>query len=80
MRLAVANTRESSAGSALDHLLIITGPDGFLDAALGFFLLPRDAFGVDPQQDIHAMACPFGDLGRGYSGVKPLSASFSSRV
>ena len=56
---------------ALDHLLIIAGPGGFLDAALGFVLLPGDALGVDPQQHVDAVARPIGDLRGGYSGVQP---------
>ena len=41
------------------------------DAAFGFALLPGDAFGVDPQQHVHAVAGPFGDLGSRYASVEP---------
>lgn len=44
---------------------------GFLDAALGFVLLAGDALGVDPQQEIHAVARPLGDLRRWHSSVEP---------
>src|SRR5690606_11234150 len=33
------------------------------DAAHGVALLTVDAFGVDPQEDVDAVAGPFGDLG-----------------
>jgi len=56
---------------ALDHLLTLGRPGGFLDPALGFVLLAGDALGVDPHQDLHAVARPLGDLGRGYPGVQP---------
>jgi hypothetical protein len=54
-----------------DHLVIVAGPGGFFDAALGFVLLPGDALGVDAQQHVHAVASPLGDLGRRHSGVQP---------
>ena len=70
MRVAVSNTCPSSADS-LDHLIVVPGPGGFLDAAFGFVLLSVDAPGVDPQQHVHAVASPLGDLWGGYSGVQP---------
>ena len=41
-----------------------------LNAALGLVLLAGDALGVDPQQDVDAVASPLGDLRGGYSGVQ----------
>src|ERR1039457_5328868 len=43
----------------------------FEGAPHGLVLLPGDAVGVDPEEHVHAVACPFGDLWRGHSGVKP---------
>src|SRR6516165_11399894 len=71
MRIAVPNTCQSLAGPALDHLLAAAGHSGFLNPALGLVLLPGDALGVDPQQDVDAVASPLGDLRGGYSGVQP---------
>ena len=70
MRVAVANTCPSSADS-LDHLIVVPGPGGFLDAAFGFVLLAVDAPGVDPQQNIDAVASPLSDLRCGHSSVQP---------
>ena len=56
--------------SALDHLLVVPGHSGFFDPAFGLVLLPGDALGVDPQQDVDAVASPLGDLRSGYSGVQ----------
>jgi hypothetical protein len=56
---------------ALDRLLVVPGAGGFFDAAPGFGLLPGDALGVDPQQHVHAVARPLGDLGRGHPRVQP---------
>ena len=53
------------------HLSVLAGPGGFLDTALGFVLLAGDALGVDPQQNVHAVASPLGNLGRGNPGVQP---------
>src|SRR6516162_460265 len=71
MRIAVPNTCQSLAGLALDHLLVVPGYGGFLDPALGLVLLPGDALGVDPQQDVDAVASPRSDLRGGDSGVQP---------
>src|SRR5262249_21531351 len=74
MRVAVPNTcpsLESARVISIRRLYVVAGPDGFLDAALGLFLLPGDALGIDPQQDIHAVARPVGDLRYGYSGIEP---------
>jgi hypothetical protein len=51
MRLAVANTCQRSAGSALDHLLILAGAGGFLDAAPpeAYKAVPRRVRGLDGQ-------------------------------
>ena len=51
MRVAVPNTCPSLADS-LDHLIVVAGPGGFFDAALGFVLVAVDAPGVDPQQAV----------------------------
>ena len=69
-RLAVPNTCPSLADS-LDHLIVVPGPGGFLDAAFGFVLLAVDAPGVGPQQNIDAVASPLSDLRCGHSGVQP---------
>jgi hypothetical protein len=58
-------------GSAPDHLLVVLGPRGFLDAALGFVLLAGDALDVDTQRYVHAVARPVGDLRGGHAGVQP---------
>jgi hypothetical protein len=39
LRLAVPNTGPGFGRSALDQLLVVFGPGGFFDAALGFVLL-----------------------------------------
>jgi hypothetical protein len=70
MRMAVPNTCPSPADS-LDHLIVVPGPGGFLDATFGFVLLAVDAPGVDPQQNIDAVASPLSDLRCGHSGVQP---------
>ena len=41
------------------------------DPALGELVLADDALGVDPQQDIHAVPGPFGDLGGIDASVEP---------
>src|SRR5215813_756798 len=58
-------SRASSADlrSVMSHRLF--------DAARGLAVLAGDALGVDTQQHVHAVPCPFGDLGSGYSGVEP---------
>ena len=77
MRVAVPNTcpsfahRRSSSSSRLWHVLVFVRHGGFLDPALGFVLLPRNALGVDTQQDVDAVACPLGDLRGGYSSIQP---------
>jgi hypothetical protein len=43
-------------------------------------LLAGDALGIDPQQDLHAVACPVGDLGRWYSSVEPPAGRFTAWV
>ena len=53
------------------HLLVLAGLSGFLDTALGFVLLAGDALGINPQQNVHAVSCPLGDLGCWYSSVEP---------
>ena len=58
-------------GSALDHLLMVLGTGGFFNATFRFVLLPEDALGVDPQQDVHTVAGPSGDLRGWYPGVQP---------
>jgi hypothetical protein len=68
VRVAVANTRQSLTGSALDHL-VIPRPGGFLDAALGFGVLAGDALGVDAQKDVDTVARPLCDLGSGYARI-----------
>jgi hypothetical protein len=50
-------------------LVLLTG--GLFDAPLRLVLLAGDAFGVDPQQDVDAVACPLGDLGSGHARVEP---------
>src|SRR5262249_42759752 len=77
MRVAVPNTcpsfarcRSSSSGCPW-HVLTLAGHGGFLDPALGFVLLPRDALGVDAQQDVDAVSCPLGDLRGGHTSVQP---------
>jgi hypothetical protein len=42
-----------------------------LDAALRLVLLTGDALGVDPQQHVHAVARPLGDLRSGHPRVEP---------
>jgi hypothetical protein len=41
------------------------------DPALGDLVLAFEALGVDAEQDLDAVASPFGDLGCGYSPVEP---------
>ena len=41
------------------------------DHALGDLVLAFEALGVDAEQDLDAVASPFGDLGWGYSPVEP---------
>ena len=41
------------------------------DPALGDLVLAFEALGVDTQQDLNAVASPFGDPGWGYSPVEP---------
>ena len=36
-----------------------------------FALPPGDVCGVDPEQHVHAVPCPFGDLGSRYGSVEP---------
>jgi hypothetical protein len=42
-----------------------------LDAYPRDFILAVDALRVDPEEDIHAVSCPFGDLGRRDAGIQP---------
>jgi hypothetical protein len=42
-----------------------------VDALVGDGLAVIEAFGVDAEQDFDAVPGPFGDPGRGYSGVEP---------
>jgi hypothetical protein len=44
---------------------------GLADATLGELVLAHDAFGVDPHQDVDAVPCPLGDLGRVDAAVEP---------
>ena len=71
MRPAVPNTCPSLSRRGGNHLRVLAGPGGFLDPALGFGLLAGDALGTDPQEYVHAVARPLGDLGRWHSGVEP---------
>ena len=41
------------------------------DPALGDLVVAFEALGVDAEQDLNAVASPFGDLGWGYSPVEP---------
>jgi hypothetical protein len=41
------------------------------DSALGDLVLAFEALGVDAEQDLDAVSCPFGDLGWGCSSVEP---------
>ncbi len=41
------------------------------DPALGDLVLPDDAPGVDLEQDVDAVASPFGDLGGWNSAIEP---------
>ena len=68
VRVAVANTRSSFL---LAHVLRVGRARGLVDAALCLVLLPGDAFGVYPKQDIDAMTCPFGHLSGGHACVEP---------
>ncbi len=43
----------------------------FFDTAPVDFLVPGDALGVDPQQHIHTVPGPFGNLRRFHSTVQP---------
>src|SRR5215471_13077095 len=70
MRPAVPNTCPSLSRRG-PRLPLLVELGGFFDTALGFVLLAGDALGIDPQQDLHAVACPVGDLGRWYSSVEP---------
>lgn len=70
MRVAVPNTCPSWA-DLLDHLIVVLGSGGFLDAAFGFVLLAVDAPGIDPQQHVDAVTGPLSDLRCGHSGVQP---------
>ncbi len=47
----------------------------FEDAALGLVLLPVDALGADPQQDVHAVARPLGDLRRRYPALSQVETA-----
>ena len=49
----------------------LVGLGRFEDAAFGLVLLPVDALGVDPKQDVHAVARPLGDPRWRYPGVEP---------
>ena len=42
-----------------------------LDAYPRDLILAVDALRVDPEEDIHAVSCPFGDLGRRDAGIQP---------
>ena len=42
-----------------------------VDAFPGGVLLPCDDLGMDPVEDAHGVADPFGDLGRGHPGRQP---------
>ena len=46
-------------------------PQRLDDPALGELVLADDALGVDPQQDVHAVPGPFGDLGGIDASVEP---------
>jgi hypothetical protein len=46
-------------------------PQCFADPALRQFVLADDAFGIDPQQYVHAVPGPLGNLGRVDAAVEP---------
>ena len=60
---------------SLDHLIVVPGPDGFLGAAFGFVLLAVDAPGVDPQQNVDAVASPFSDLRCGHPALSEVETA-----
>jgi hypothetical protein len=54
------------------RLLVASGQSRRLfNTPLGFALLAGDALGVDPQQHVHAVPRPFGNLRSRNSGVEP---------
>jgi hypothetical protein len=78
MRLAVANTGARTGGLRRRLAVLCRGVrvavvrlGRFEDSALGLFLLPCDALGVDTEQHVHGVACPLGYLGRVSGGVEP---------
>src|SRR5215471_19607023 len=60
-----------NAPGLADGLAISVMAQGFVDAALGEFVLARDALGVDAQQHVHAVPGPFGHLGGIDAAVQP---------
>jgi hypothetical protein len=75
MRVAVPNTCPRSPlaqpSRSPGSLVALLSSGRFEDAPFGLVLLPRDALGVDPEQHVHAVTCPLGDLRRGDPGVEP---------
>jgi len=69
--------RDRSIAVALVGLLVncdvfsrLAGKSG-CDSAFGDLVLAFEALGIDAEQDLDAVAGPFGDLGCGYSPVEP---------
>jgi hypothetical protein len=52
---------------------------GLFDAPLRLVLLAGDAFGVDPQQHVHAVARPLGDLGAGTPALSQVDTAACRR-
>ena len=82
IRAQVCGRGELSAGmgtlrcrmtsARLRLLLVACGrPHRIFDPAFGFVVLAGDAFGIDPQQHVHAVPRPLGDLRSRNSGIEP---------
>ena len=72
MQVAVPNTCQSSRSSVLAQR--------FAYPQLGELVLADDALGLDPQQYVHAMAGPFGDLGGIDAAVQPRGQASAAQV
>src|SRR5215470_726113 len=70
LRLSVPNTCPSPR-SLREWAAISALAQRFADPALGELVLAYDAFGVDPQEHVHAVPGPLGYLGRVDAAVEP---------
>jgi hypothetical protein len=67
----VRGRERRNAGRCAQYVVKLALAQGLADATLGELVLADDVLGVDPEQHVHAVPGPFGDLGRVDAAVEP---------